>query len=121
LDVSTNASTGGAGITAFGASNTLTKFNGQGPPSGSAQVAFIQGEGTLSQAISGFSTDTSYIVTFNVAQRALSSPESLNILADGVSIGTYDPLPANPFAPGWTSVTTRFFSPSLDFHGTEFT
>jgi flagellin len=122
---STHGPTGGAGITAFGTGNVLTKYNTQGPPSGSAQVGFIQGGGMLSEAVSGFSTGKSYAMTFNVAQRALENvPEGVNILVNGVSIGTYQPITLNPNNPGWTTVTTNVFSPStstpiISFQGSD--
>jgi flagellin len=115
---STTSTSGGAGITAFGSGNQLTKLNTQSPPSGASQVGFVQGDGSLSQSITGFSTQKSYALTFSVAQRAEEYPndnnaaESFNVLVGGSSIGTYTPIATNPYDPNWTSITTNIFGPS---------
>lgn len=115
---STTSVSGGAGITAFGSGNQLTKLNTPSPPSGASQVGFVQGNGSLSQSITGFSTQKSYILTFSVAQRAEEYPngnnaaESLNVLVGGSSIGTYTPIATNPYDPNWTSITTNVFGSS---------
>jgi flagellin len=116
---SQQTASGGSGITAYSAQNADTQYNYatvQSPPSGAGQVAFLQGQGTISQALASSSPFDSYVVTFNVSQRAYEYPsgnsglEKFDVEANGISIGSYTPTNTNPSQPAWSSITTAAFA-----------
>jgi RHS repeat-associated protein len=78
---------GGAGISAGGSGFTA----GNPPAPEGGQVAFIQGNGSLGQAIAlGAGT---YVLSFYAAQRANlpQAGQTLAILVDGAQVGTFSP------------------------------
>ena len=84
----------------------------QWPPSGSTQIGFINGNGGgFSQTVSNFKADSTYALTFNLAQgTGGNAPENIQVQIDGVAIGTYSPTSANPASPDWQTITTPAFS-----------
>jgi hypothetical protein len=71
-------------------------FSNPNAPQG-VQAAFVQGYGTISQTLSGFTPGTNYTITYSAAQRPGSS-QTWNVTIDGAAIKTN--------APGSTSYTT---------------
>lgn len=74
----------GSGIVANGSG-----FNNPNVPQGS-QAAFVQGQGTISQAISGFIPGTKYTISFSAAQRP-GNEQTWNVKIDSTVIGGYKP------------------------------
>jgi len=86
----------GSGIAANGSS-----FGNPNAPQGT-QAALLQGYGSISQVLSGFSPGTNYTITYSTAQRSGASQhggESWNVTIDGNVIKTNNP--------GATSYTTQ--------------
>ncbi len=84
------ASPNGSGIAANGSA-----FSNPNAPEG-VQAAFVQEYGTISQAISGFTPGTHYVVFFSAAERPDNGVvslggESWNVTIDGTVIGSYNP------------------------------
>ncbi|MGZ3396360.1 MAG: PQQ-dependent sugar dehydrogenase [Isosphaeraceae bacterium] len=78
----------GAGISAN--NSGFTSGNPLAPQG--TQVAFIQGAGSFSQSVTGW-TAGSYVLTFDAAQRGNfhTSREDFEVLLDGVVVGTFTP------------------------------
>jgi hypothetical protein len=79
---------GPAGISGNGSG--FTAGNPAAPEGG--QVAFLQGTGSMSQAVSGWAAG-SYVVSFDAAQRGnwQDSAQDFEILVDGQVVGTFIP------------------------------
>ncbi len=74
----------GSGIVANGSG-----FNNPDVPQG-GQAAFVQGDGTISQTISGLVPGTIYTITFSAAQRP-GNAQTWNVKIDNAVIGSYKP------------------------------
>jgi ELWxxDGT repeat protein len=79
---------GSAGISGNGSGFTAGNPNA---PEG-AQVAFLQGNGSFSQTVTGMAAGT-YQLSFQAAQRGnfQASRQDFRVLVDGVSVGTFTP------------------------------
>ena len=79
---------GGAGISG----NNSGFTSGNPPAPEGAQVAFLQGTGSFSQAVAGWAAG-SYVLTFYAAQRGnyQASRQDFSVLVDGVVVGTFTP------------------------------
>ena len=100
--------TGGAGI-----SGNDSGFTAGNPPAPQGvQVAFIQGTGAMSQTVEGWAAGT-YALTFYAAQRGNSgtSMEDLQVLIDGVPVGTF-----NPSGTSYQSYSTVAFTVTAGAH-----
>ena len=87
-----------------------------------AQVAFLQGTGSFSQAVAGWAAG-SYALTFHAAQRGnyQASRQDFQVLVDGVVVGTFTPAghvvpdatrpPRSPSPPGRTRSRSRAWTP----------
>ncbi len=77
------------------------------------QVAFLQGQGSISQSFSTLPAGT-YDVTFDAAQRATSqaSFQTFNVLLDGRLIGTF----VNARSTSYTPLTTSSFTVGAGLH-----
>ena len=83
---------GGAGVST---SNSGFTSGNPAPPQG-LQVAFVQGGGSLSQSVSGFESNASYILSFQAAQRGNDGPvipnqQNFQISIDNQVIGQFQP------------------------------
>jgi hypothetical protein len=78
---------GGTGISSVGSG--FTAASPQQTPTGT-QVAFLQGGGVVSQAVSGFDGASSYVLSFNAAQRS-GNHQDVQVLVDGVEIARVTP------------------------------
>ena len=80
----------GSGLSGNGSGFT---FGNPNAPQGS-QVAFLQGKGTITQSVAGW-TAGSYTLSFDAAQRGnygvAISVEDFEVLVDGVVVGTFKP------------------------------
>jgi hypothetical protein len=109
------ASGNGSGLVANGSG-----FSNPNAPQG-VQAAFVQGYGTLSQMLYGFTPGTTYTILYSAAQRSGANQhggESWNVMIDNAIIATN--------APGSTSYTTysvsftaSAFMHALSFVGTD--
>ena len=74
-------------------------------------MAFLQETGSFSQAV-GFAAG-SYAITFDAAQRGtfLVSRQNLNVLVDGVVVGTF-----TPSGTSYQSFTTTVFNVTAGLH-----
>jgi hypothetical protein len=111
------ASPNGSGIVANGSG-----FSNLNAPEGT-QAAFVQEDGTVSQAISGFVPGTTYMVTFAAAQRPGANQhggESWNVAINGTVIGSFNP---GPNATNYVNYTATFVASAstqtLSFVGTD--
>jgi fibronectin type 3 domain-containing protein len=79
----------GSGITANGSG--FTSSNGNAPQG--VQAAFLQGTSTISQAISGLTPGSTYIVTFSAAQRVTynNGGQTWNVTMNGTTLASYAP------------------------------
>jgi hypothetical protein len=65
--------------------------SGNPPAPQGSQVAFLQGMGTITQAIAGWAAG-SYTISFDAAQRGnYGGVEDFEVLVDGNVVGTYKP------------------------------
>jgi fibronectin type 3 domain-containing protein len=88
------------------------------------QVAFLQANSTISQAISGFVPGTNYTVSFMASQRQNKgggqSGETFNVQIDGVTIGSFTPSQAvSSYLPYSTNFTATATTHTLAFVGTD--
>ncbi len=96
----------GSGITSNGSPFTLQSSSA---PEG-VQAAFIQGTGTISQAISGFKPGLTYTLIFSAAERGPGATwniagQTWNVTRDGVSMASYAPPKS---ATSYTDYTATF-------------
>ncbi|MDP9036430.1 MAG: family 78 glycoside hydrolase catalytic domain, partial [Myxococcota bacterium] len=110
----------GSGITSNGSPFTLQSSSA---PEG-VQAAFIQGTGTISQAISGFKPGLTYTLIFSAAERGPGATwniagQTWNVTRDGVSMASYAPPKS---ATSYTDYTATFTATAtthtLSFVGT---
>ena len=82
---------GTSGVSANG--SALTSGNGAAPQG--SQVGFVQGTGSITQAVANWSAGT-YAIVFQAAMGAntstMANPEAFTILVDGSAVGTFVPL-----------------------------
>ena len=99
---------GSAGIAGYYSGFTA----GNGPAPQGAQVAFIQGTGSITQVMSGWGGG-SYTIAFEAAQRGSqpSSAEDFEVLVDGVVVGKFKPSGAS-----YQAYTTASFTASAGAH-----
>ncbi len=104
--------TGGAGVAGNGSGFTAGNPNA---PQGT-QVAFLQETGTMTQTVD-FAAAGSYQVNFSAAQRANygTSNESLQVLVDGNTVGTFTPASTS-----YTMLTTVAFTVTAGNHTISF-
>jgi hypothetical protein len=106
---------GGAGVTGNG--SAFTTGNPAAPEG--TQVAFLQvaAPSTISQVISGFRSNTSYTVSFKVAQRGnyQSSSQDFEVFIDNTSLGVFNPLGTN-----YRIITTAPFTVTEGAHTLKF-
>ena len=78
------------------------------------QAAFVQGTGSISQAVTA--TAGSYAITFQASQRANygTQQEDFNVLVDGVVVGTFKP------GSGYATYTTTSFVLAAGAHTVAF-
>jgi hypothetical protein len=92
--VGASGSTNGNNSGISNKSGTWTNSNlPVGPPAG-VQVAFIEGTGSVTQTISGFTPGNMYTITVAASQRQTttqSGPNPFKITVNGTSIGTFSP------------------------------
>ena len=95
---------GGAGISANGSGFTA---GNPAAPQG-LQVAFIQGTGSITQSVGGWSAG-SYTISFDAAQRGNygTSVENFEVLVDGNVVGTFNPTGTSyqTYTTGTTNIT----------------
>ena len=99
---------GQAGLSGNG--SNFTSGNPNAPQGG--QVAFIQGTGTISQAVS-FPAAGSYLISFTAAQRGNygTSNEAVEVKVDGTVLGTFTPTSTN-----YSTYTTASFNVASGSH-----
>jgi hypothetical protein len=113
------ASGNGSGIIANGSG-----FSNPNAPQGS-QAAFVQGHGTITQAISGFTPGTTYQITFEAAQRPDNGTvniagESWNVTVNGTAIASYNPgESATSYVTYTANFTATAATETLAFVGTD--
>jgi hypothetical protein len=108
----------GSGITANGSGFTSSNPNA---PQGN-QVAFLQGTGTITQAISGFVLGANYSVSFLAAQRVSTngSGQTWQLKLDDNAIGTYAPAEsASSYVTYTAAFTATATTHTLSFVGTD--
>ena len=103
---------GGGGISTNG-----TTFAAVSAPDG-VQAAYLQGGGTISQAIPGFVANTSYTVTVAAAQRSSgnSSSQTVQVSLDGVVVGAFTPTGTS-----YADYTVNYTAPTSGSHTLTFT
>jgi hypothetical protein len=103
--------TGSAGVAANGSAFTASDPNA---PEGN-QVAFLQGTGSISQAV--YFTGGIYTIGFKVAQAAnvLSNAQGFQVLVDGVVVAS-----ATPWDLAYTAYTTASFRVTAGKHTVTF-
>jgi Ca2+-binding RTX toxin-like protein len=103
---------GSAGIAGNGSGFTAGNPNA---PEG-AQVAFLQGTGSFSQAVTNLAAGT-YRLTFQAAQRAnvQASRQDFRVLVDGAAVGTF--MPAGT---AYSTLTTAAFTVAAGAHTISF-
>jgi|GEM_PF-1319937 len=106
----------GSGIS--GNSSGFTGGNGSAPHG--SQVAFIQGNGSFSQTLSGFSSGTGYTVQFSAAQRNYTQPgQTWRVMIDSTTVGEFSPAQsATAYTDYAVTFTTITGSHSLKFEAT---
>lgn len=107
------AFSGSAGIAASGSG-----FTSANPPApDGAQVAFLQGAGSITQAISGFQAGAGCQFTFSVAQRGQGNTavQDFQVYLDNTLIGTYTPSSAS-----YATFTTNAVIPGAGTHTLKF-
>jgi 1-phosphatidylinositol phosphodiesterase len=106
----------GSGIVA-----NASAFHNPSAPEGT-QAAFVQGYGTISQALSGFIPGTTYTVAFSAAQRGAQNNggESWNVVVDNTVIKGFNPGPNATSYVGYTATfTASATTHTLSFVGTD--
>lgn len=92
------------GTSGISSNSSAFTFGNANSPQGS-QVAYIQSTGNISQTIN-LAAGT-YALSFSAAQRAnLPSAQSLQVLVDGVVVGTFNNLTSTAYSPLTTSTFT---------------
>ena len=92
-----------------------------GVPSAAAdgvQVAFLQGNGTVSQSISGFQSGTGYVITFSAIQRTNccnTGGQDIGVYLDDVLMSSFHPNSA-----GYSEYSTPVFTTSTGTHTIKF-
>lgn len=113
------ASGNGSGLIANGSG-----FSNPNAPQG-VQAAFVQGHGTITQSISGFTPGTAYQITFEAAQRPDNgtvnvSGQSWNVTINGSVIAGYNPgETATTYVDYTASFTATAATETLGFVGTD--
>ena len=99
---------GQSGVT--GNNSGFTSGN-PGAPEG-AQAAFLQGTGSISQAVAGWAAGT-YVIDFDAAQRGnfQHGGQDFRVLVDGVSVGTFTPA-----GTGYSRYATAAFTVAAGSH-----
>ena len=114
---SAQAGSSGAGITANGSPFTTGNPNA---PEGN-QVAFLQGNGSISQTFGGLIPGASYQLSFYAAERnnvyGQQAGQTWEVLLDGSVIGNYTPTES---AQSYTLYTANFTASSATNHTIEF-
>ncbi len=108
----------GSGIAANGSAFTSANPNA---PQG-VQVAFLQGTGTIAQAIQGFVSGMDYTVTFAAAQRNYqqNGGQTWNVTINGKVVGSFaPPRSATSYTNYLASFTATAPSQTLAFVGTD--
>jgi hypothetical protein len=100
-----------AGSSGISGNNSGFTAGNPAAPEG-AQVAFLQGKGSFSQAVSGWAAG-SYVLTFDAAQRGnyQASQQDFSVLVDGMVVGTF-----TPSGTSYQSFTTASFTVTAGAH-----
>jgi len=115
---SPNVGSNGSGVTTNG--SDFTWGNAVAPEGG--QVAFLQGTGTISQAISGFTPGVNYGVKFFASQRqnnGVTQGNTFNLQIDGRTIGSFSPVNGSNYLAYTTNFTATAATHTLAFVGTD--
>jgi hypothetical protein len=98
----------GGGVSSNGSG--FTSGNPAAPEGG--QVAFLQGTGSMSQAVSGWAAG-SYVLSFKAAQRGNygTSRQDFRVLVDGAAVGSF-----TPSGTSYQSFTTAAFTVAAGSH-----
>jgi hypothetical protein len=104
----------GSGVSGNGSGFTWSNPNA---PQGS-QVAFLQGQGTITQTVAGWAAGA-YTISFDAAQRGVngSSKEDFELLIDGVLVGTFLPSSSSYLVYTSPSFTVASGSHTIEFLG----
>jgi hypothetical protein len=82
------------------------------------QVAFLQGNGTISQSVSGFQANSSYVITFSAVQRTNccnAGGQDIAVYLDDIQLATFHPSNG-----GYTEYSTPVFTTSTATHTVKF-
>ena len=115
---SPNAGGNGSGVATNG--SDFTWGNVAAPEGG--QVAFLQGTGAISQAISGFAVGTTYTINFLASQRqnnGTTPGNTFNLQMDGRTIGSFAPANSTNYLAYATNFTATATTHTLAFVGTD--
>ena len=98
------------------AGNNSAFTSGNPPAPQGTQVAFLQGNGTITQLVAGWAAGT-YTLSFDTAQRGnyITSTENFEILVDGSIVGTF-----TPSGTSYEGYTTAAFTVAAGAHTIEF-
>ena len=107
----------GSGVTTNG--SAFTSGNPPAPQGG--QVGFLQGTGTISQAVSGFTPGINYTIVFSAAQRGNGgNAQTWNVQINGSTIGSFaPPASATNYTDYVVYLTATASSQTLTFVGTD--
>lgn len=107
---------GSSGVTANASGYTT---GNPSAPSGS-QVAFLQANSTISQALTSLTPGSLYTITFSAAQRQnWGGAQTWNVMIDGKTIASYSPARTSTTYSAYTaSFSATSFSHTLAFVGT---
>ncbi|MEK7951627.1 hypothetical protein WKV53_14010 [Luteolibacter sp. Y139] len=110
--------TAASGNNGSGLAGNGSAFGNPNAPGGT-QVAFLQGTGTITQTMGGFTPNTGYRLNFKAAQRS-GNAQTWTVKFDGTTIGTYNPgSGATTFADYTTSTfITTSTTHTITFTGT---
>lgn len=104
------------GNSGSGMAGNGSAFNNPNAPGGT-QVAFLQGTGTITQTMGGFTAGTGYKLNFKAAQRP-GNAQTWTVKFDGTTIGTYNP---GSGATSFADYSTAAFTATSSTHTITFT
>lgn len=108
--------TAASGNSGSGMAGNGSAFNNPNAPGGT-QVAFLQGTGTITQTMGGFTAGTGYKLNFKAAQRP-GNAQTWTVKFDGTTIGTYNP---GSGATSFADYSTSAFMATSSTHTITFT
>jgi len=108
----------GASPNSSGLVGNGSAFGNPTAPQG-VQAAFVQGYGTISQAISGFTPGANYTVSFLAAERP-NNAQSWNVTVNGLVIASFNPgSSATGYMPYTATFTATAATQTVAFVGTD--